>query len=197
MSATARPGKGAVLARFLVVAALVALDLWTKAAVFGWLDASPRPESLQRDAHGHLRFLLVGDWLALMTSRNAGVAFGHLDSFPYLIVIGRALAVLFLAWLVVRTPARQRLLVFALVLILAGALGNLHDNLFLDDPGYPFGRVRDFIDVYFPFWDAHFPTFNVADSCISVGAALLFLSSFAGRRSGEDPAAVASAKKAG
>jgi signal peptidase II len=40
--------------------------------------------------------------------------------------------------------------------------------------------VRDFIDVYFAFRDWHFPTFNVADSCITVGAVFLFLSSFFG-----------------
>ncbi len=37
----------------------------------------------------------------------------------------------------------------------------------------PFGPVRDFIDVYFSYWDWHFPTFNVADSAISVGALVL------------------------
>ena len=50
--------------------------------------------------------------------------------------------------------------------------------------GKPFYPVRDFIDVYFASWDWHFPTFNVADSCISVGAVLLLLSSFVPRRPG-------------
>ena len=40
-------------------------------------------------------------------------------------------------------------------------------------PDRPFGPVRDFIDVYFYGWDWHFPTFNLADSCITVGAILL------------------------
>jgi signal peptidase II len=70
-------------------------------------------------------------------------------------------------------------LVVALVLVLAGAVGNLYDNLFLAREGETFGQVRDFVDVYFTAWDWHFPTFNVADSCISVGAVLLFVSSFA------------------
>ena len=46
--------------------------------------------------------------------------------------------------------------------------------------------MRDFIDVYFSRWDWHFPTFNVADSCITVGAVLLFVSSFFGNP--DDPA---------
>jgi lipoprotein signal peptidase len=41
--------------------------------------------------------------------------------------------------------------------------------------------VRDFIDVYFARWDWHFPTFNVADACISVGAVLLLAASFLAR----------------
>jgi signal peptidase II len=48
--------------------------------------------------------------------------------------------------------------------------------------------VRDFIDVYFASWDWHFPTFNVADSCITVGAALLLLSGLFSR---SEPAAEA------
>ena len=39
----------------------------------------------------------------------------------------------------------------------------------------------NFIDVYFPVWDWHFPTFNVADACITVGAVLLFGASALGR----------------
>jgi signal peptidase II len=62
-------------------------------------------------------------------------------------------------------------------------MGNLYDNLFMPSGELPFGQVRDFIDVYFRVWDWHFPTFNVADSCISVGAVLLFLSSWS-----KDPA---------
>ena len=52
-------------------------------------------------------------------------------------------------------------------------------NLFARAAGEPLevGLVRDFIDVYFGLWDWHFPTFNVADSCISVGAVLLLISS--------------------
>ena len=172
--------------RFLVVVLLVGLDLWSKSAVFAWLE--PRPEGIEYDAHGHPRYVLSGEWLALMLSRNPGAAFGRLGEFPHLLVGGRVIAVILLAVLLWRTARERRVLLVALVLVLAGALGNLYDNLFLRDPNdaHPWGLVRDFIDVYFGVWDWHFPTFNVADSCISVGAVLLLASSFAGGDEGEE-----------
>jgi signal peptidase II len=61
-------------------------------------------------------------------------------------------------------------------LVIAGALGNLHDRL-------RYGHVVDFIDVYWR--DYHWPAFNVADSCIVVGAlALVAFSVFGGPADG-------------
>ncbi len=60
----------------------------------------------------------------------------------------------------------------ALVLILGGAAGNLIDRLV-------YGYVIDFIDVFYGSW--HWPTFNIADSAISVGAFLLILDAFRGQ----------------
>ena len=99
-----------------------------------------------------------------------------------------ALRVALLTWLIWRVPFGQRVYLSSLVLILSGALGNLYDNLFMepDDPNRPFGPVRDFIDVYFTAWKWHFPTFNVADSCISVGAVLLLLSGFGSPKESEE-----------
>lgn len=137
-----------------------------------------------RDLHGHLRYPILGESLTFMLSRNTGAAWGIGGSFPHILVTGRVIAVAVLACLVIQ-PGRTRALRVALVLVLAGALGNLYDNLFLQpDEGDPFGSVRDFIDVYFGAlgWDYHFPTFNVADSCITVGAALLLLSGLFGAR---------------
>jgi signal peptidase II len=179
--AAVRPRIGTVATRLLLAALIVVADLWSKSAVFAWLEAANRSGSLARDVHGHSRFALLGDWLGFMLSTNPGAAFGQLQSFPYLLVIGRCVAAVFLVWLLVRTPAGRPFYTGALVLVLGGALGNLYDNLFLDHPhdGHPFGLVRDFIDVYFSGFDWHFPTFNVADSCITTGAVLLLLTSFA------------------
>jgi len=172
----------------LAVVALIALDLWSKASVFEWLEADPF--SLTRDSHGHQREPLVGAWLGFMRNENYGMAFGRGESMPYVLVFGRIAAVLLLGWLVVKAPPGRSVYLMALVLILSGAMGNLYDNLFKPiEPaeGRPFGPVRDFIDVYFGIWDWHFPTFNVADSCISVGAVLLILSGFGGAETGDPP----------
>jgi signal peptidase II len=176
------PGWRRALVCFTIVAALVALDLWSKSAVFAWFEDPAASADFVRTAHGHLRFPLVGDWLAFMENLNYGAAFGQGHQWPWVLVIGRAIAVVLLSILVVRVERGQWLYLTSLVLILSGALGNLYDNLFyeprLQDPTKPFGPVRDFIDVYFGVWDWHFPTFNVADSCITVGAILLLASGF-------------------
>jgi signal peptidase II len=186
-----RPSLAVIARRFVISITLVGADLWSKAAAFEWLAGA----NLTLDAceHPHRRVPIVGEWFAFMLSRNKGAAFGQLDTVPYLLVGGRVLAVLFLCFLIVRTPPARRVLGAALVLILAGALGNLYDNLLLDPPsydsGHPFGYVRDFIDVYFVGWEWHFPTFNVADSCITVGAVLLLITGLG--KDEEEPAPAA------
>lgn len=66
----------------------------------------------------------------------------------------------------IKTPASDRLMKVSLSLILAGALGNLLDRFIR-------GYVIDFLDVYVR--NAHWPFFNVADSCITIGAVLMLL----------------------
>ncbi len=166
--------KGSPLARFAPLAALVALDQWSKAAVFAWLEPLPISER---------RHELLGTWLAFWTSCNRGAAFGQFGDYPHLLVGGRAAAVVFLAWLLLRADSRPRLALVAMGLVLAGALGNVIDNLWTGCVvrDHPFLGVRDFIDVDFePLigWARHFPAFNVADSCITVGACAWILSGF-------------------
>jgi len=176
------PGLRRALLCFAVVAVLVALDLWSKAAIFAWFEDPTAREGFVRTDRGHLRYPLVGDWLAFMENLNYGAAFGQGHQWPWVLVLGRGVAVVLLSILVVRVPRGQWIYLTSLVLILSGALGNLYDNIFYEprfpDPTKPFGPVRDFIDVYFGVWDWHFPTFNVADSCITVGAILLLASGF-------------------
>jgi signal peptidase II len=165
---------------FGIAAALVALDLWSKAEVFALLDRA----QLERTPDGYDRYALVGSWLGFMKNLNYGAAFGQGAGFPWVLVPLRGVALIVVSVLIVRAPRGQRAYISALVLILAGAAGNLYDNLFngdlFEDPERPFGPVRDFIDVYFSVWDWHFATFNVADSCISCGAVLLVLSGMGG-----------------
>jgi signal peptidase II len=68
----------------------------------------------------------------------------------------------------VRLGDRITITTFALALILAGALGNVHDRIL-------YGSVVDFIEVH--IFSYHFPDFNVADSSIVIGACLLLLDS--------------------
>ena len=196
------PGLRAVGIRLGIAAFLVVLDLWSKAAAFAWIERLDQGGQLVVDACGsaHRRQPIAGEWFTFMLSLNPGAAFGQLHSIPYLLVGGRAVAVVFLVWLLARTPRGRPWFTSALVLVLGGALGNLYDNLlrardlsldrFYPLERYPFGPVRDFIDVYFGVWRWHFPTFNVADSCITVGAILLLASGFLGSR-GKHAAATA------
>ncbi len=67
----------------------------------------------------------------------------------------------------------QRWLCIALALVMGGALGNLSDRLL-------YGHVVDFLDFYAMNW--HFPSFNVADSAICVGAVMLFFDALWARK---------------
>lgn len=112
--------------------------------------------------------------LDLTLAYNTGAAWSFLAAesgwqrwmFSGLAIVVAAVLVIWLKRLKART---QGLLACALSLILAGALGNVIDRVRL-------GHVIDFILAY---WDEHaFPIFNVADSAITIGAALLLLDAF-------------------
>jgi signal peptidase II len=70
-----------------------------------------------------------------------------------------------------RINAQERWLGIALALVLSGAVGNLIDRL-------TYGYVIDFIDWYVSKNGYHWPTFNIADCAISIGAVMLLLESF-------------------
>jgi signal peptidase II len=72
-----------------------------------------------------------------------------------------------------KTPPAEKPAKISLSLILAGALGNLIDRVFR-------GYVIDFLDLYVKKW--HWPSFNVADSCVTIGAFLLVFIVFFKRR---------------
>lgn len=107
----------------------------------------------------------------LTHTRNAGVAFGLFSDSPapwktvLLIVVSTALlaTVVAVVWRSRRLPWEAGV---GLALILGGALSNLFDRIRA-------GRVVDFLDVYFRSY--HWPTFNLADSAIVVGAGFLIL----------------------
>ncbi|MCB1615315.1 MAG: signal peptidase II, partial [Pseudomonadales bacterium] len=90
--------------------------------------------------------------------------------------ISALVSVVLVIW-IARLDRAKNLLAAALTLVLAGALGNLYDRVF-------YGYVVDFVDIYYRQW--HWPAFNLADSVICLGAALLLLDAFLDRPLNED-----------
>lgn len=114
--------------------------------------------------------------LDLLLIYNTGAAFSFLSDAGgwqrwTLAAISAIVSIVILVWLW-RLPARDKWLACALALILGGALGNLIDRFLL-------GYVVDFISVYYQTY--RFPTFNLADAAISIGAALMVLDLFRSR----------------
>ena len=107
--------------------------------------------------------------------RNLGAAWGALASLPNGVRVPFFYFVTFLAVVIIlmymrSTPVHHRLAIFALALILSGAVGNFIDR-------FRFGYVIDWIDVRWSVlgWRYDFPNFNIADSSITVGVALLLV----------------------
>jgi len=116
-------------------------------------------------------------FLALRKAYNYGAAFSFLGDASgwqrwFFIILALVVIGILVAWLR-RLPASDTRTRVALVLILGGAAGNVIDRLV-------YGYVIDFIDVFYGSW--HWPTFNIADSAISVGAFLLILDAFLGHK---------------
>ena len=116
------------------------------------------------------RIIEITPFFNIVLAWNRGVSFGMFagDSAwgPWLLTGLAGVIVIALAVWLWRTPSR--LSVAALGLIIGGAVGNVVDRL-------NHGAVVDFLDVHAAGW--HWPAFNVADSAICVGAAILVLES--------------------
>lgn len=135
-----------------IVLGLIALDQITKIWAVAALSDGP--------------VSIVGTTLEFRLSRNTGGAFSLFQQFtPVLAILAIVVAVV-LVRVIQRTA--DRVILVALALVLAGAVGNLLDRIFRS-PGFLRGAVVDFIGV------GRFPTFNVADSAITIGAVLLVL----------------------
>ena len=144
------------LTRWLVLAGcLLIVDQLTKL----WFDSSLR--------YGErVQVLPFFDFTLLY---NPGAAFSFLADQGgwqrwFFTVLGLGAGV-FMLWMM-HTNRTQRRLLLALALILSGALGNVIDRI-------AYGHVIDFLLFYWQNW--YYPAFNVADSCITLGAILLIL----------------------
>jgi signal peptidase II len=110
------------------------------------------------------------EFFSLVLVYNRGVSFGIFNDAPdwarwALIVFAALIAAALLIWM---RYAESRLLALALGFVAGGAIGNVIDRIY-------YGAVVDFLDFHVGAW--HWPAFNVADSAITVGVALLIVDS--------------------
>jgi signal peptidase II len=115
----------------------------------------------------HTSISVVKNFFNITYLRNTGAAFSFLSNFsyrlPFFILIS-LVAVVVILFVFHRLRPDQRFTAVALAFILSGAVGNLIDRIRL-------GEVIDFLDAH--WYNLHWPAFNVADSAICVGVALL------------------------
>jgi signal peptidase II len=143
----------------LVSAGIVLLDMHTKQLATAALELY-RPHE-------------VFSWLNMTLAHNYGAAFSFLSDSGgwqrwFFITLASVVSLVLLVWLL-RLPRREWLTGLGLALVLGGAVGNLVDRVRL-------GYVIDFIDVHYQGW--HYPAFNIADSAITCGVALLIIDVF-------------------
>lgn len=143
---------------WMVVALLVvAADQATKWAIIEWVELYGK--------------VPINSFINLTHQQNSGAAFSFLAGAGgwqrwFFVVLATAVSAVIAVWLWRIRTEGPLVLMSGLSLVLGGAVGNLIDRARL-------GYVTDFIQVWFGNWA--FPSFNVADAAISVGAALLII----------------------
>jgi len=122
--------------------------------------------------------LPVTGFFNLVLVHNTGAAFSFLSDAGgwqrwLFTLLATGVSLFLVAW-IWRLEPGQKLLGYAIALVLGGALGNLWDRI-------AYGYVIDFLDFYWQRY--HFPAFNLADSAITLGVILLLLDSLTASRS--------------
>lgn len=134
-------------------AAVICLDQYTKYYV------SANYVSLES-------YKLIPKIIDITYVRNTGAAWGMLKDHTWLLISITTVVMLICIVLILKYGTKNKLLFWAMVLVLSGGIGNMIDRIFKG------GRVVDFL--HFEFWKS-FPVFNVADCAIVLGAGLLIL----------------------
>ncbi|GIO40616.1 signal peptidase II [Paenibacillus apis] len=112
---------------------------------------------------------VIGNFFLITSHRNRGAAFGILQDQRWFFIVVTTVVLIGIVWYMLKIrKSGNRLLQTALALVLGGAVGNFFDRALT-------GEVVDFLQ--FNFGSYTFPIFNVADSCIVVGVALIILDS--------------------
>ena len=131
-------------------------DLWSKWAVFKWLEGVPREE-----------YSVIDGLFKLVKRLNNGAAFSIAEGQTGVLVAVSVIALIVVLGVFIFGRVHQRVVQVALALFAAGITGNLYDRAFNE------GFVRDFLDFY---WRGHhWPAFNVADSMLCTAVGLLLL----------------------
>ncbi|HEV7649498.1 MAG TPA: signal peptidase II [Actinophytocola sp.] len=150
---------------FAIVAPLVlAADIITKIIAVATLEGEPPVR-------------VLGGLFYLQLVRNPGAAFSMATGMTWLLSVIAIAVVVAIIWIMPKL--RSIGWAIGLALVLAGALGNLIDR-FLREPGPLRGHVVDFLSPFAPNGDV-FPVFNLADSSIVCGGALIVLMALLGR----------------
>lgn len=112
---------------------------------------------------------VIGNFFLITSHRNRGAAFGILENQRWFFIVITIIVVVGIIWYLKKVmKTNNKLLPLALSLVLGGAVGNFIDRVLS-------GEVVDFLQ--FNFGSYQFPIFNVADSCIVIGVALIILDS--------------------
>lgn len=124
------------------------------------------------------RHQVAANFIYLVHSQNPGVAFGVLADFASVwtrvgLIVGSVVVIVVLAWMLVANRSGGALSAAGLALLLGGATGNVTDRIM-------HGGVTDFFEVWLGSY--RWPAFNVADSAIAIGAALLIIDVLFGSR---------------
>ena len=143
---------------WIVLSALVvAFDQLTKWMILKWVPLYDK--------------IAINSFINITHQRNTGAAFSFLAGASgwqrwFFIGLAAVVSIVIVSWLWRIKAQGQALLAAGLALVLGGAIGNVIDRIVL-------GSVVDFIQVYIGSWP--FPSFNIADSAITVGAAFLII----------------------
>ena len=115
---------------------------------------------------------IIPNFFNLVRVHNTGIAFGKFNDATYSNIIFSFVAMFALIFIIVLWKKNKfpgKINSYAIVFLVPGILGNLVDRLW-------HGYVVDFLDFYIN--NSHWPSFNVADSCICISAGLLFIGAF-------------------
>ncbi len=159
---------------------LIILDQMTKFMVMGVPFLGIETKAI----HPGEYISVIGDFLQLTYVENAGMAFGiKFGSLKIILTLFSLIASLVILYFIIKHDKANNWIRLGLAIILAGAMGNFIDRMFygvwFQGGDLFYGRVVDFILVDIPDIKigslnySHWPVFNIADSCVTIGVIIL------------------------